>query len=249
MDIHDVLIENEHENEQLLAISSFLLLLIFYGAEEGRLRRNERRQSHRLYLRRMELLQNPRGDTPWQVLYASQSDRAFITTMGFDVATFETLLHSGFELLWNTNRIPRHDAPSRAPPRLGRRSLDAAGALGLVLHYLNSTMSEISLQQIFALIPSTVSRYVRFALGCLLEAVKNIPEGGIYWPDGEQMEHDTELICNRHPLLRGAFGSIDGLNLPVSVSSNPEVENATYSGWLHTHCVSSVFAFSPRGEI
>ena len=37
----------------------------------------------------------------------------------------------------------------RKTESLMARSLNAAGALGLVLHYLNSTMQEISLQQIF----------------------------------------------------------------------------------------------------
>ena len=32
-----------------------------------------------------DLLPDPRTDTPWQVLYHSQNDHGFITTMGFDV--------------------------------------------------------------------------------------------------------------------------------------------------------------------
>jgi len=42
-------------------------------------------------------------------------------------------------------------------------SLDGAGALGLVLHYLGSAMLEVSLQQIFTLIPATLNRYLEFA--------------------------------------------------------------------------------------
>lgn len=53
----------------------------------------------------------------------------------------------------------------------------------------------------------------------------------------------------RHPRLKGAFGSMDGLNLAVQTSSDPNLENATYSSWLHSHCVSSVFVFSPNGEL
>ena len=74
-------------------------------------------------------------------------------------------------------------------------------------------------------------------------------EGGIYWTTGEQLDIDSELICSQHPLLHGAFGSVDGLNLPVSINSDPELENATYNGWLHSHVISSVLVFSPRGEL
>ncbi|KAG2097262.1 uncharacterized protein F5147DRAFT_656396 [Suillus discolor] len=49
-------------------------------------------------------------------------------------------------------------------PRVEQRSLDAGGALGLILHYLNSTMHQISLQQTFTLIQTTVSWYLSFGL-------------------------------------------------------------------------------------
>ena len=94
----------------------------------------------------------------WQALFDSHNDRAFITTMGFDVETFELIVRSGFGTLWLSRPIPRTDVSIHGEPRPGGRFLDAWGALGLVLHYLNSTMLEISLQQIFALIPTTVSR-------------------------------------------------------------------------------------------
>ncbi|KAJ3879203.1 hypothetical protein F5051DRAFT_302326, partial [Lentinula edodes] len=52
-------------------------------------------------------------------------------------------------------------------------------------------------------------------------------------------------ILARHPLLVGAFGSLDGLKLPVQTSSDDDVENETYNGWLHEHFISNVIAFSP----
>ncbi|KAF8326130.1 hypothetical protein F5887DRAFT_984706 [Amanita rubescens] len=38
-----------------------------------------------------DLLKTPREATPWQALNSSKNDRAFITTMGFDVATFDLI--------------------------------------------------------------------------------------------------------------------------------------------------------------
>jgi hypothetical protein len=85
--------------------------LLFYGEEEARRIRAERRFERRLYLTRPDILSNPRSDTPLQALYNSRSDRAFITTMGFDVSSFELILASGFQEMWDTIPIPRNDVP------------------------------------------------------------------------------------------------------------------------------------------
>jgi hypothetical protein len=111
--------------------------------------------------------------------------------------------------------------------------LDAAGALGLALHFVNSTMREISLQQIFALVPSTVSRYIQFSLDILLAVLHQIPDARIRWPSRvDEFQEYNNLIILRHPLLEGAFASIDGLNVPVQTADDPEIENSTYNGWL-----------------
>lgn len=167
--------------------------------------------------------------------------------MGFDVASFQMFLDEGFEHAWNTTPIPRHDVDKAGKPRISRRSLDAAGALGLLLHFLNSTMVETSLVEIFSIIPSTVSRYITFALDLYLAVLRVIPEGKIQWLAGDEFQENNDLIVERHPLLTGAFGSMDGLNLMVQTSADQEVENATYNGWLHEHFVSSVIAFGATG--
>ncbi|KAA1080360.1 hypothetical protein PGT21_004077 [Puccinia graminis f. sp. tritici] len=46
----------------------------------------------RTYLTRGDLPGNPMSDSAWAYMFSSQNDRAFITTMGVDVATFNTLL-------------------------------------------------------------------------------------------------------------------------------------------------------------
>ncbi|KAI0726542.1 hypothetical protein C8Q72DRAFT_765923, partial [Fomitopsis betulina] len=86
------------------------------------------------YLTRTELLPDPCIDTPWQRLWESQNNHTFITTMGVDVATFHYILDNGFARRWNSTAIPRTNTNPRGQPRLGWRSLDAAGALGLYLH-------------------------------------------------------------------------------------------------------------------
>jgi hypothetical protein len=76
--------------------------------------------------------------------------------MDFDAQTFGYLLTSGF-----IGKFLHTDIDEYGDPRPGS-SLDGAGVLELVLHYLNSTMQGISLQQIFAIIPVTVLQYITF---------------------------------------------------------------------------------------
>ncbi|KAG2134547.1 uncharacterized protein EDB93DRAFT_1242629 [Suillus bovinus] len=150
-------------------------------------------------------------------------DTLFITTMGVDVSTFSLLLTTGFAQYWYETPVPCYD-PNQC-------SLNAAGALGLVLHYLSSTMHAVSLQQIFAIIPSTL----------LLCTLHTIQDAKIQWPGGLDFEHCSELVVAHHGRLRGAFSSIDGLKLPVQTSEDVDIENATFN--------CSVLVFSAEGVI
>lgn len=240
--------EDEDEAEdQLEQLSIAAGGLILYGAEEARHLRAERRRNRRLYLLRADLLPNPRHHTPWQRLYSGMNDRAFITTMSFNVASFHAILEAGFEERWNSAAIPRGDVSQNAKPVLSRRSLDAAGALGLILHYLSSTMREVSLMQIFALIPTSVSRYLDFSKSILLQTLRSMDQAQIKWPTGDEFHMNNVLVTNRHPLLTGAFGTMDGLNLPVETSADQEIENATYNGWLSEHFISNVIVYDAMG--
>ena len=255
MDDDDLLLYNlasQHQleldnDDEFLDRARFLTAVLIVGSNEDHAWSVQNRRPRRQYLGRMSLLPNPRFGTPWTRLYQNREDRAFITTMGVNVSTFNTILKAGFEHLWNTHSIPRPDKPPTAHPRAGRRSLDSAGGLGLVLHWLSSTMRYVNLQQIFALVPSTVTRYLRFALSNLLQVLREMPHAAIAWPQGDEFQELSGYVSVRHPLLQGVFGSIDGLNLPCQVSSDIEMENATYNGWLHSHFISSVIVFSSKG--
>ena len=236
-----------NEEAELLDWMRLLTAVLVVGSNEDHAWSVKNRRPRRQYLGRMNLLPNPRIGTPWTRLYQNHEDRAFITTMGVDTSTFRVILEAGFGHLWYTQPIPRPDAYTTVHPRAERRSLDAAGGLGLVLHWLSLTMRQVSLQQIFALVPSTVSRYLCFALSILLEVLRQIPHAAVTWPQGDEFLKLSGYVSMRHPLLQGVFGSIDGLNLPCQVSSDIEIENATYNGWLHSHFISSVIVFSLKG--
>ncbi|KAI0070654.1 hypothetical protein K474DRAFT_1608258 [Panus rudis PR-1116 ss-1] len=228
-----------------------IFLTIFLAVEDAQLRAVGRRALHRQYLCRSQLLPNPRKSTPWLALYDSHCDRAFITTMGLNTETFHLILQSGFEDIWNTTPISRTDTNHLGEVHLNARPLDATGALGLYLHWVTSTMRETSLQQIFALIPSTVNRYLHFAGNILHATLKSMNKARVCFPESSyDFRQYSELIQVRHPLLKGAFGSLDGINIPAQTSyADPDLENVTYNGWLHTHCTSSVLAFAPDGTI
>ena len=180
--------EEESASELELAVAAISCLAV--GAEQARIARAERRAETRQYLQRDDLLPNPREATSWQKLFSSRRDRSFITTMGVNVGTFEAILAAGFAKGWNENTIPRADIQTTGAPRLDRRSLDAAGALGLVLHYLSSTAQLWTLQEVFALTPTTCSRYLTFSLATLLDTLKKMP---VLRSSGQRLIQPTSL--------------------------------------------------------
>ena len=77
--------------------------------------------------------------------------------------------------------------------------------------------------------------------------MRKIPAARVEWPRGETFNQFTHHIVDRHDRLFGAFGFIDGLKLPVEESSDQDIENAMYNGWLHDHYISNILAFAPDG--
>ena len=149
-----------------------------------------------------------------------------------------------FAEAWDSTPIPRNDVAAISKPRATtrHRSLDAAGALGLILHHINSTMADISLQQIFGITPTVCSRYRNFAL-CLLQAtLKRLQSGRLHWPENiDDFSTYASLIEHRHPRIQDAFGFLDDCHLPIATSSNLDKQNAYNNGCvqLTTRQISS----------
>jgi hypothetical protein len=238
--------DDEEIDEQYYRQALLCAAIVGHGILESRRIRAERSRANQHYLTRPVLLPNPRDGTPWQRLFASRNDKALITVVGFDFPTFHLILRSGFERSWKNTIIPRADTHGGIP-RERRRSLDAAGALGLTLYYLASTIPPNALALAFALVPATVNRYLRFSTFILVSTLRSMHQARIAWPQGNEFEDFNDLIVRRHPLLTGAFGSMDGLNLPLQKSADIEFENATYNRWLHANFISNVFVFAPTG--
>jgi hypothetical protein len=98
--------ERVQDSEMRMAVA---LAVIHIGAEEAHQLHVWHHQPSCLYLCRDQLLPNPCFGTPWEALYTSRSNRAFITMMGFDVETFDFILEAGFAHQWNWTTIPWSD--------------------------------------------------------------------------------------------------------------------------------------------
>ena len=109
-------------------------------------------------------------------------------------------------------------------------------------------MNETGLQQIFALTPITTNHYLHTAVSVLLKTVDHMPEASIVWPATvAKFQELSDLITSLHPLLISAFESVNGLCLPVQVSSDQKIENVTYSRQHHNHSINNVLVFLPKG--
>jgi hypothetical protein len=174
------------------------------------------------YLTCGDLPGDPLVDSAWAYLWSSQNDRAFITTMGVDVNTFHVILQP-FSLLWDGETIICANVNPCRAPQPGSRTLDSAGCLGLVLHWLSSTMLAYNLQQLFAVTPAVCSRYLTCGLQHLLSVLKDLHAAWIVWPSSKrETQAYSDSIEAKYPLLTRCFGFLDGLNLPILVSDDDE---------------------------
>ena len=64
------------------------------------------------------------------------------------------------------------------------------GALGLVLHYLNSCITQTSLQQIFGLVPATVEHYIHISFQILDKTLLSMLYACVVWPNVTQISHN-----------------------------------------------------------
>ncbi|OAV89955.1 hypothetical protein PTTG_07006 [Puccinia triticina 1-1 BBBD Race 1] len=111
-------------------------------------------------------------------------------------------------------------------------------------------MAAYTLQQIFGITPAVWSRYLDWGLDCLLPVLKNHPQAHIIWPSTEeQIRPYARTIKKKFPLLENCFGFLDGLNLPICVAEDDDLQNAYYNGWTCSHYCSCVIAFAPNGTI
>lgn len=222
------------------------LILCLYSSE--REERLERRRTTSGVLRRCDLLHPREEITAWERLRQRGTNSAFLRTMGVTHRSFRWLLDR-FGPVYDTTVLARGDVNPRGSPRLGRRSLDAAGALGLVLHYMCTCGDDGVLQVVFGTVPAVTSRVLETGLALLLSVLATERLARITWPDADKMEAFSAMIEGKYSLLSGAFGFVDGLRLPIQVPGDPDLENAYYNGWVSQHNIGNIFCFAADGTI
>ncbi|WAR62017.1 hypothetical protein PtB15_14B111 [Puccinia triticina] len=73
---------------------------------------------------------------------------------------------------------------------------DPAASLGLVLHWLSSTMDEVELQDIFAISRRAYAQSWTRGRKALSAVLKQLPSAKMYWPTGEESSPDKYYYRN-----------------------------------------------------
>eukprot|EP01137_Pigoraptor_chileana_P028915 Opistho-2@13386 len=201
----------------------------------------------RVRLTRENLL-TPNG-SPWSRLFQSRHLNGFEQAIRFDLVSFDVLLsffRPRFDVVY-LEIIGRKRQSNRGRPR----RLDAAACLGLVLLYMASRAHEYELELIFGITEGRFSTYLNHGISVLLCVLRqDIPAAAIRWPTHEEMAEWSARVHERQQLIRGCFGFIDGVTLPILEPASDYLEqNRYYSSYKSICCVNNVFGFSPEGTI
>ena len=197
-------------------------------------------------------LQQP-GQSSWDQLYISRNNQTLVTLTGFDHAAFNWLLNI-FEPVYEQYSpgdnspdgcIVRIRHPNQGRPRL----MSAADCLGLNLAWTGLRGSTTSLQLVFGMTGSRISKWLCFGRRILIAILCNHPEAAVRIPSGARIRQFKAAIHAKHPRLMDVWCTMDGLKLSIQQSGDSHVQNLYYNGWTHDHYVSSVLVFCPDGTI
>ncbi|KAG2755630.1 hypothetical protein P692DRAFT_20869012 [Suillus brevipes Sb2] len=197
------------DDDEILELQAIVAGLLFLSAEEVRLSKIRTHNPSRLYLCRPQLLPNPRVMTPWTQLYESYDNRSYITTM-----MCQHFIKFSLIVVLQTSGI-RHQSLVVMYPGRDSPALELVLSM-LLVHWVSPCIFSAqpcgkSHYSRSRLIPTTVNRYLDFALNILHKTLRGMPEAAIHFPDLNEIIDDNLLIRARHSKLLGGFGSIDGL--------------------------------------
>jgi hypothetical protein len=163
------------------------------------------------YLTCKDLPGHPRFCSTWTHMREVGNNQAFITVMGIDLATFESILVP-FNLAWSSSTIPRANVTPVGKPQPHRRSLDAAGGLALIFHWLSSTMAVYMLQQLFSITAAVCLQDLLHARQCLLTVLKDLRITHITWPSSDHQNANVSATWSSRnfSFLLAALGLLIG---------------------------------------
>ncbi|RHY94555.1 hypothetical protein DYB26_005397 [Aphanomyces astaci] len=158
-------------------------------------------------------------------MYATRDPASFISTVSLPPDAFDSLLvlFSGeYEQRSRRGKCGR-------PPRV----VHAHAALALVLHFYTAAVEQKTLQELFALTPSTCARTLRKGEEALARALAACPDAAIKWSSKATQARWAVMSNLRDPLVHGVFSFVDGKN----------------SRWLHRVFVTRVLCFGLDGTL
>lgn len=120
---------------------------------------------------------------------------------------------------------------------------------GLVLYFYASKAEDHTICQVFGVPPSTFRRYLEDAEALLAETLPHVEDAQIRWPTIEEQHRFAALLEAKEPLVVGKFGFVDGKNLRVKQTSDRDIQNSQYNGWLGNVYVTGTLLFGPDGCI
>ncbi len=197
-------------------------------------------------------LQDP-SECSWQQLYISCNNQALVTLTGFDHQT-STWLLCIFESVYKTyspsvnnedGLIVRICNPNHGRPCL----ISAADCLGSNLAWTRLQGSTTSLQTVFGITGSRISKWLWFGRRILIAILCNHPDTGLKIPSVARIRQYKVEIEARHPSLMDVWCTIDRLKLYLKQSGDSAIQNMFYNGWTQNHYVSSVLVFCPDGTV
>jgi hypothetical protein len=128
-----------------------------------------------------------------------------------------------------------------------RRTIDAAGCLGLILIWYRTTGPiNRSLPLIFGLTQTPLERWLKFGKRCLFVALKDYKPK---LPSADDIAAYKDAIAAKYPHAEDVAFAVDGCKMNIQAPTNDLKQSQFYNGWTHGHYVSNVFVFAPDGKI
>lgn len=161
-------------------------------------------------------------DSVWYKIYATQDTHAFISVVSVPPAAFALLLEK-FEQYYIVKSGP---GKRGRPPRVTHKH----AVLALLLHFYTHATEHKTLVEVFAFVPSTLSRVLANAERALSKALLELPDAAVRWPSMATQKRWASLSNEHEPLVDGVFAFVDGKNFPVQQPSDADRQNAMYNG-------------------
>ena len=198
------------------------------------------------------------SQSSFHYLFESGNDQALLNCCAVDHRVFRNLLDL-FAPVFNrytfdakTGRI-RELKLTRNGNSTGRpRSIDAKGALGLVLYWYRTRGSVARAHALaFGLTSTPMYLWLKFSRQVLLSVLQDHPLAVVTDPSPTEMKQYMAAIASKYPILKEekVWAAADGLKLLLERSSDWGTQNKFYNGWTSNTYVSSVFVFAPDGRI